>query len=184
MSTNTAKPYPFNEETGRILLTPQEKEKYADLYICMRTLLMVLILFGNILTILAVGLCKKLRTIKSNYLVLNLAVADLFIGLSLTYNAFLYLKGHSSHSYMTCVLKFCLLRFSITASKVNLFITAIDRYIHVVHPFQYEKYTQNWVIVATIAFGWIFSILTTIPLVVWDSSNQDASCQIRYLLFK
>lgn len=91
-------------------------------------LLMIFILWGNTLTILAVTLSRRLSNLISNKFVLNLAISDLSVGLTLPYHLAFYLNDDLGRMKITCVLRFILITLACCASIINLILIAVDRY--------------------------------------------------------
>lgn len=91
-------------------------------------LLMIFILWGNTLTILAVTLSRRLSNLISNKFVLNLAISDLSVGLTLPYHLAFYLNDDLGRVKITCVLRFILITLACCASIINLILIAVDRY--------------------------------------------------------
>jgi hypothetical protein len=105
--------------------------------------LLVIILFGNTLTILAILRTKHLFKVMSNQFVLSLATSDLFIGLTLPYHMAFYLSEEIGKNEQTCILRFVLLALGCSASLCNLIIIAIDRYIAILYPLHYCRLVTN-----------------------------------------
>lgn len=89
--------------------------------------LMVLIVSGNTLTILAVTLSRKLSCLVSNQFVLNLAISDLMVGLTLPYHLVFYLDDEFGTVKWTCLMRFILIILACLASIYNIIAIAVDR---------------------------------------------------------
>lgn len=70
---------------------------FADL------VMLLVIVLGNVLTILAVKLSRRLRNVVSNRLIASLALSDLVVGLSLLYDLFFYLNSGLGGHKATCL---------------------------------------------------------------------------------
>lgn len=90
--------------------------------------LMLLIVSGNTLTILAVTLSRRLSSLVSNQFVLNLAVSDLMVGLTLPYHLVFYLDDDFGKVKWTCLMRFILIVLACLASIYNIIAIAVDRY--------------------------------------------------------
>ena len=126
--------------------------------------LMLVNIPGNILVILAVVLDpnKNLRT-PFNWLVVNLAAADLIVGL-LTgpFSIHYFIKEDMGHSGLSEeIIKIQMAYFvSCTASVLSLISLAVERYLAVRKPNTYRTKVTNKRIVVTIAIIWFISLST------------------------
>lgn len=102
-------------------------------------IILVVIFFGNILTILAIRLSKKLQSYTSNMFVLSLAVSDLVVGLTLPYHLVFYMGSGVGSKASTCLMRFFLIIMACTVSIWNLISIAIDRYVAIVYPLHYVR---------------------------------------------
>lgn len=66
---------------------------------------LIVILLGNILTILAVRLSRRLRNVTSNQLILSLAISDLVVGVAVLYHLFFFVSNFLSANKATCLLR-------------------------------------------------------------------------------
>ncbi|CAF95186.1 unnamed protein product, partial [Tetraodon nigroviridis] len=109
---------------------------------------------GNLLVTVSIIYFKQLHT-PTNYLLVSLAVSDLFLGL-------LVMLPNMIQSVETCwyfgdIL--CKVYLSIgvmlcTASIINLSLISIDRYNVVIHPLRYRRKMSGNVILLMISFSW------------------------------
>lgn len=90
--------------------------------------LMLLIVSGNTLTILAVTLSRRLSSLVSNQFVLNLAISDLMVGLTLPYHLVFYLDSDFGKIKWSCLMRFILIILACLASIYNIIAIAVDRY--------------------------------------------------------
>ena len=74
-------------------------------WVVVDVLLLVIIVLGNVLTILAVRLSRRLRNVTSNQLVLSLAISDLVVGLAVLYHLFFFLGKGLDANKTTCLLR-------------------------------------------------------------------------------
>lgn len=89
--------------------------------------LMLLIVSGNTLTILAVTLSRRLSSLVSNQFVLNLAISDLMVGLTLPYHLVFYLNEDFGKIKWSCLMRFILIILACLASIYNIIAIAVDR---------------------------------------------------------
>ena len=89
--------------------------------------LMLLIVSGNTLTILAVTMSRRLSSLVSNQFVLNLAISDLMVGLTLPYHLVFYLNDDFGTIKWSCLMRFILIILACLASIYNIIAIAVDR---------------------------------------------------------
>lgn len=144
--------------------------------------LFITIVLGNVLTIVAIAVTRRLRNVLSNYLVLNLAVSDLLVGISLPYHLVFYLHGQLSHEKVICVLRFVLISVACGGSIYNIMMIAIDRYIAIVHPLSYNAYATKKRMLLIIAGTWICTIgVSSIPI-YWNRFETSSNCDSETVL--
>ncbi|XP_035384934.1 trace amine-associated receptor 1-like [Electrophorus electricus] len=166
------------------------KEAQLLLYIIFG-LISFLTLIGNLLVIITIIHFKQLHT-PTNYLILSLAVADLFVG-------GLVMPPSMIRSVETCWYLgklFCKIHSSLdvtmsTASILNLFLISVDRYYAVCHPLLYHsKMTTNmtlfmiiasWTLSAFVGFGMTFLELGILG--VEDFYYSNIACEGICILF-
>lgn len=110
------------------------------LWLAINAVLFVLILGGNILTIVAVRTCRHLRSVISNLFILSLAVSDFCVGLALPYHLVFYMGSDIGAMRAPCLLRFFFLICACCVSMLTLISIAVDRYIAVVYALHYRRY--------------------------------------------
>lgn len=128
-------------------------------------LLFVTIVCGNCLTIAAVQLSRRLRSVVSNLFILSLAISDLLVGLTIPYHLAFYLDVTLGESHFVCIMKFFFNIVACCVSIWNLIAIAIDRYIAIVYPLHYSRWITKRMAIFVIMFGWISgTVMGAIPL--------------------
>ncbi|XP_055928045.1 trissin receptor-like [Argiope bruennichi] len=90
--------------------------------------------FGNLLVMIVVILHRRMRTI-TNFFLVNLAVADLCVGLFCVYqNLSFYLTSHWAFGNFLCKMYHFVHSLSYTASIAILIVISVERYVAIVHP--------------------------------------------------
>lgn len=145
-------------------------------------ILFFIIVFGNVLTILAVKMSRRLRHVISNYLIMNLAISDLLVGLTLPYHLGFYFSESLNKTEATCILRFVLISLACCASVFNVSAIAIDRYIAIIYPFNYSMYMTLKAIYYIIAIGWIISITISTMPVYWHNFDSTSVCELGIVL--
>ena len=128
----------------------------------------LVITMGNLMVVIAVIInpLKKLRS-PFNYFVINLAVADLIVGIiSMPIGIYVHILEHLKQisNFLAVKKLFQLALFiSLTASLLCLISLSIDRYIAITFPMKYRSnlsWEKCWIVSFLI---WVFSL--TLPLV-------------------
>lgn len=112
-------------------------------------------ILGNALVVVAIAVdpYKELRTIP-NYLILNLAVCDLFVGPSELLLGLLHFFDHSVYLYLvayTCTY------LSMVASALTILTLAFERYIVVAAPLQSKEYLIYSHLKLAIVYIWLIA---------------------------
>lgn len=93
----------FDNGTGSYNETEQDGRHPYNYYAMLLTLLIFVIVFGNVLVCMAVSREKALQT-TTNYLIVSLAVADLLVAtLVMPWVVYLEVRQHWQHPENTCM---------------------------------------------------------------------------------
>lgn len=142
------------------------------------------IVCGNCLTIAAVQLSRRLRSVVSNLFILSLAISDLLVGLTIPYHLIFYIDESLSQSHLVCIMKFFFNIIACCVSIWNLIAIAIDRYIAIVYPLHYSRWITKRTAVIVIMSGWMSGIiLGAIPL-FWNNFKKTTECEFDKVLPK
>ena len=125
-------------------------------------ILMIINIPGNLLVILAVALDpnKNLRN-SFNFLVMNLAVADLIVGLVTDpLSIHVHFKEGNNYAISDGEIQAIHMSYfiSCTASVLSIVLLACDRYIALVYPTRHRLLMSRPTLIAAIALIWIISI--------------------------
>lgn len=158
--TALRKNYTEEEETSNIV---------AWLIVSFQLLLSLFIICGNLLVILTISKSRHLWSVTSKFVV-NLAIADLALGLCLPYEALVILLPGLQFNRLGCLYSFSVIIFSSTASLLCLVITVLDRFLSVCFPFQYFLVMSNRMIYSLMAISWTYAfVLSHLPIFGWDA---------------
>uniref|UniRef100_A0A8C8DXP8 Dopamine receptor D2a n=1 Tax=Oryzias sinensis TaxID=183150 RepID=A0A8C8DXP8_9TELE len=156
---------------------PLPKHTY-NYYAMLLTLLIFVIVFGNVLVCMAVSREKALQT-TTNYLIVSLAVADLLVAtLVMPWVVYLEVVGEWRFSKIHCDIFVTLDVMMCTASILNLCAISIDRYTAVAMPMLYNtRYSSRRRVTVMISVVWVMSFAISCPLLFGlnNTATRDES---------
>lgn len=98
------------------------------------------IVSGNVLTIAAILMNRRISHVVSNQFILSLACSDLFVGLVLPYHMMFYIEPSLGEHFGLCITRLVLVSLACTASVMNIIGIAIDRFLAIVYPLHYNTF--------------------------------------------
>ncbi|XP_038610037.1 D(2) dopamine receptor isoform X1 [Tachyglossus aculeatus] len=148
-------------------------------YAMLLTLLIFVIVFGNVLVCMAVSREKALQT-TTNYLIVSLAVADLLVAsLVMPWVVYLEVVGEWRFSRIHCDIFVTLDVMMCTASILNLCAISIDRYTAVAMPMLYNtRYSSKRRVTVMITVVWVLSFAISCPLLFGLNNTAQNECII------
>ncbi|XP_063167014.1 D(2) dopamine receptor [Candoia aspera] len=157
----------------------EQKPTHYNYYAMLLTLLIFVIVFGNVLVCMAVSREKALQT-TTNYLIVSLAVADLLVAtLVMPWVVYLEVVGEWRFSRIHCDIFVTLDVMMCTASILNLCAISIDRYTAVAMPMLYNtRYSSKRRVTVMIAVVWILSFAISCPLMFGLNNTDKNECII------
>lgn len=127
------------------------------------TLLMIVIVVGNMLVIIAIATEKALKNIQ-NWFIASLAVADFFLGLVvMPFSLANEIMGYWIFGYWWCDIYSAMDVLLCTASIMNLCLISLDRFWSITQAVDYLKKRTPARAAVMIALVWVFSALVCIP---------------------
>ncbi|XP_066495426.1 D(2) dopamine receptor isoform X2 [Tiliqua scincoides] len=158
---------------------PDPKPHQYNYYAMLLTLLIFVIVFGNVLVCMAVSREKALQT-TTNYLIVSLAVADLLVAtLVMPWVVYLEVVGEWRFSRIHCDIFVTLDVMMCTASILNLCAISIDRYTAVAMPMLYNtRYSSKRRVTVMIAVVWVLSFAISCPLLLGLNNTEKNECII------
>uniref|UniRef100_A0A0A1WL18 Octopamine receptor 1 n=1 Tax=Zeugodacus cucurbitae TaxID=28588 RepID=A0A0A1WL18_ZEUCU len=135
--------------------------------------IILLVIAGNSLVIAAVFCSNKLRSV-TNYLIVNLAVADLLVGLAvLPFSAIWEVFKIWIFGDIWCRMWLAVDVWMCTASILNLCAISLDRYVAVTRPVAYPSIMSTKRAKSLIAGVWVLSFVICFPpLVGWKDQKS------------
>ncbi|XP_041090776.1 dopamine receptor D2a [Polyodon spathula] len=184
---DTVATYAYNESydgnwTDSFNGTDGNQKHLYNYYALLLTLLIFVIIFGNVLVCMAVSREKALQT-TTNYLIVSLAVADLLVAtLVMPWVVYLEVVGEWRFSRIHCDIFVTLDVMMCTASILNLCAISIDRYTAVAMPMLYNtRYSSKRRVTVMISVVWVLSFAISCPLLFGlnnTATRDDAMCVI------
>ncbi|NWV19295.1 DRD2 protein, partial [Origma solitaria] len=152
---------------------------HYNYYAVLLTLLIFVIVFGNVLVCMAVSRERALQT-TTNYLIVSLAVADLLVAtLVMPWVVYLEVVGEWRFSRIHCDIFVTLDVMMCTASILNLCAISIDRYTAVAMPMLYNtRYSSKRRVTLMIAVVWVLSFAISCPLLFGLNNTDEKECII------
>ncbi|XP_026148741.1 dopamine receptor D2a [Mastacembelus armatus] len=159
--------------------TDKEQKHPYNYYAMLLTLLIFIIVFGNVLVCMAVSREKALQT-TTNYLIVSLAVADLLVAtLVMPWVVYLEVVGEWRFSKIHCDIFVTLDVMMCTASILNLCAISIDRYTAVAMPMLYNtRYSSRRRVTVMISVVWVLSFAISCPLLFGLNNTDESLCVI------
>lgn len=145
-------------------------------------ILMLTTVFGNLLTLFAIILCRRLSEVISNYFIFSLALSDLLVGVTIPYHFFFSVGFRLSSNKQTCILRFMLVILACSSSIYSLLAIAADRYVAVVHPLHYNKYMNRRVVSCIIIFGWFCAFVFGSVIFYYNEWEDDEKCTLNQIV--
>ncbi|XP_076229224.1 alpha2-adrenergic-like octopamine receptor [Nomia melanderi] len=138
------------------------------------TLLMIVIVVGNMLVIIAIATEKALKNIQ-NWFIASLAVADFFLGLVIMpFSLANEIMGYWIFGYWWCDIYSAMDVLLCTASIMNLCLISLDRFWSITQAVKYLKKRTPARAALMIALVWLLSALVCIPpLLGWKRPTPE-----------
>ncbi|NXB15034.1 DRD2 protein, partial [Rhagologus leucostigma] len=172
--------YDGDRNWSRALNASEAAQKpHYNYYAVLLTLLIFVIVFGNVLVCMAVSRERALQT-TTNYLIVSLAVADLLVAtLVMPWVVYLEVVGEWRFSRIHCDIFVTLDVMMCTASILNLCAISIDRYTAVAMPMLYNtRYSSKRRVTLMIAVVWVLSFAISCPLLFGLNNTDEKECII------
>ncbi|XP_072167453.1 adrenocorticotropic hormone receptor-like [Diadema setosum] len=145
-------------------------------------LLMTITFIGNILIIVSVAKFKRLQ-IPPNYILVNLAVADIGLAIMMPFLFAINFLRDVEDGNVLCLVPYCLMSLLSGVSVLNLSIIAYDRYSALVEPLKYSSRVTTVRIAAICLMVWLYvTVVSAIPLVGWfyPLSGMNMMCTLNF----
>ena len=136
--------------------------------------IIVVTVFGNTLVVCAIATNRTLQT-TTNYFILNLAVADLLLGLTvLPFSTSLEVTGSWMFGRILCDMWVTLDVLCCTASIFSLCVISLDRFIGVTRPLERAHIlTKRRALRICIALWILSGLISVVPLIGWRETQKS-----------
>ncbi|XP_063629726.1 alpha-2 adrenergic receptor isoform X1 [Cydia splendana] len=175
-----------NESLGHVVLQNWYPSGYSPFHIILAsvvvTVLMIMVVVGNMLVIIAIVTEKALKNIQ-NWFIASLAVSDFFLGLIIMpFSLANELMGYWIFGFWWCEIHSAMDVLLCTASIMNLCLISLDRYWSITQAVDYLKTRTPARAALMIAAVWLMSALVCIPpLLGWRVTRppqQFPQCKV------
>ncbi|XP_001355354.3 G-protein coupled receptor moody [Drosophila pseudoobscura] len=145
----------------------------------MTFLIMIVGICGNLLTVVALLKCPKVRNVAAAFII-SLCIADLlFCALVLPFQGLRFVQGTWRHGEVLCRLIPFIQYGNIGVSLLCIAMITINRYVMITHYSLYNRiYKRHWIAIM-IAACWLFSYGMQLPTLLgaWGRFGYDARLQ-------
>ncbi|XP_041346719.1 adenosine receptor A2b-like [Gigantopelta aegis] len=140
-------------------------------------ILILIIISGNILTIVAVARTHSLRTIPNMYVV-SLAVADCMTGFGLADNIIFFVidTPKSKIHFLLCIWLSFVTLVPMGVSVTTMALIAFDRYLYIVYPLRYFQMMTGFRARIIITLSWVLMFVINIAPLVQNSYETLYGC--------
>uniref|UniRef100_A0A915PNA0 G-protein coupled receptors family 1 profile domain-containing protein n=1 Tax=Setaria digitata TaxID=48799 RepID=A0A915PNA0_9BILA len=139
-----------------------------------------MIVFGNLVVLLAVLIDRDLRRLATNKFIASLAISDLLVGI-VVMPLSLYATVNEIHWGLGdhwCQFHLVTGVFSTTASIIHLTAISLDRYFAIMFPTEYQRHSIATSTFPYIIMIWLVSFAVSSTLFMEKSLDQDGFCWI------
>ncbi|OZC05209.1 7 transmembrane receptor [Onchocerca flexuosa] len=144
-------------------------------------LLIMMIVFGNLVVLLAVLIDRELRRLATNKFIASLAISDLLVGI-VVMPLSLYATINEIHWDLGdrwCQFHLVTGVFSTTASIIHLTAISLDRYFAIMFPTEYQRHSIATSTFPYIIMIWLVSFAVSSTLFMEKSLDEDGYCWIK-----
>ena len=138
-------------------------------------MLTIPVLTGNVLIILVFGLYMPMQQRHSHIFIINMAVADFFVGLALPFKAAFHLDHYLLSDKYACFGKFTLIATALGQSIFSLTAISLDRFIAIFYPLKYEIHVTRARVVVLLIISWA-TIVGTCAMTFAGKYNEFQQC--------
>ncbi|CAO1417066.1 unnamed protein product [Diamesa serratosioi] len=132
-------------------------------------------IFGNLLTIIALIRCPKVRNVAADFIISLCAADCLFCAVVLPFMAMRFIQGSWTHGDFLCTVIPFIQYGNVGVSLLCIAMITMNRYIMIAHHSIYARIYKKFWIVAMIIFCWLFSFGFQLPTLfkIWGKFGYD-----------
>ena len=155
-------------------------------YVIILSALMIVICTGNGLFVASYIKSYKKVDFKTNtvYFLVQLAVADMLVGISLPYHAILFWFFELEYLIIPCILRYVTIIFPLAASLLCLFSVTLDRCVAVLKPLEYSVIMTNKKVRISSIVIWMVAVIIGIifPLCFMEQweTGKERYCDLTF----
>ena len=133
----------------------------------------VFILTGNSITIYMFW-CIRKRLKRTSYLIINLAVADLLVGVSVTFNLLLHIATEESAHVINC--SAFIDTTGVVCSMLCLALISLERMLAILWPFRHRTVKRRYYYISVGIVWFLSSLIATINIIIdlYRREHEDA----------
>ncbi|XP_064643061.1 adenosine receptor A1-like [Lineus longissimus] len=149
---------------------------------CLEIFLIIVILFGNILVVVAITSFKQFRT-STYYLIASLAIADICVAIAMPFDVatYFYPWTHTQLYKYLCLVDFGMSMLALASSVLTVFLIAVDRFVAVMAPiyYTYTNKAKPKMGLYGIAVVWVYScIIAILPIAGMNNWAKNEVCRL------
>lgn len=164
----------IENETATCLVVNFGVQDYDGLMIGIATVMVTIIMVGNMLTLLVIRRTEELQT-TTNKFISSLAASDLLVAVAVIFNIIGAVWNATSHDLLTwmCLITAIAFQMSTALSVSNLLLISVERYIYICIPMKYGYLMTNARTNALILISWasVLFISTVVSAIYMDHCN-------------
>ncbi|KAK3600888.1 hypothetical protein CHS0354_019239 [Potamilus streckersoni] len=145
-------------------------------FLILQSIICILACFGNVIVIIVI--LKYLRWSSTiNKFVINLAVADLFTGISAGSQVLYFVVRTFQSDFAACLLRYQIVTLMTLTSQLTVLFTTFDRYLAICHPHKHPSIMANNTVNLLSAASWLYSfIFFILPFTGFNNWKRDIPC--------
>ncbi|XP_067853562.1 leukotriene B4 receptor 1-like [Heptranchias perlo] len=128
---------------------------------------------GNALVIWIILFSMKRQRSPTVMLILNLAIADLFVLITLPLWIYAFVHGWAFGEAFCKILTY-LVHCNVYVSVFLITVMSVERFMAVVYPFATQRWRRNEVIVKVVLGVWVLAFLFSVPALIYQVMGIDA----------